>query len=315
MAFRIGLVGLCTSHPENWVPAMRELVKEGKVDVEVTAAWDSGETRPEGFAREFCGKLAIPHAVDKLEEMLDLVDGVIVHTADWDRHLEQAERFVEAGKSVYLDKPVAGNMRDLNRVMDWMKQGRRVTGGSVLRYCGEILALLDRCAESGEKIHTAYTGVGVDEFNYGIHAYAILARVFGSGIRSVRYIGSSAQKQIAVFWQDGRIGLLTVGKNRWLPFHLTAVTDSRVHQVAVDGAKLYKGMLEKVLPWFSGACDVPPTAPESLLEPELAALAAKRSWEEGGREVFLTDLGESSGPAYDGAQFAREYRRARMEAE
>lgn len=314
MAFRIGLVGLCTSHPEGWVPVMRDLTREGKVDVEVTAAWDSGETRPAGFAHDFCRDFEIPHALDKLEDMLDLVDGVIVHTTNWDKHLEQAQMFVDAGKTVYLDKPVAGNMRDLNVVMDWMKQGKRVTGGSVLRYCNEVLALLDECARSGEKIHTAYTGVGVDEFNYGIHAYAVLSCVFGPGIRSVRYIGSSVQKQIAVFWQDGRIGLLTVGKNRWLPFHLTAVTDSKVHQVAVDNSKLYKGMLEKVLPWFSGACDVPPTAPEALLEPELAALAAKRSWETGGSEVFLTDLGETMDLAYDGTQFAREYRRARMQA-
>lgn len=314
MAFRIGLVGLCTSHPEGWVPVMRELVKAGRADVEVAAAWDSGETRPAGFAREFCEKFAVPHAVDHLDEMMELVDGVIVHTTNWDRHLEQAKPFVEAGKSVFLDKPVAGNMRELSTVLDWIRQGRRVTGGSVLRYCKEIRALRETVAAAGETICTAYTAIGVDDFNYGIHGYATLCAALGPGIQSVRYAGCSNQKQIVLQWRGGRIGLLTVGKTKWLPFNLTAVTEGHLHQVAVDNTALYRSMLENVLPYFSGATDTPPLAAETLLEPEMAALAAKKSWREGGSEVFLSDLGVTGDLSYDGTMFALEYRRARMGA-
>ena len=105
MSFKLGLVGLCTSHPENWVPAIRTLKAEGKVDAEVVAVWDSGETRPAGFSRDFAAKFNIPHSVENLEEMLELVDGVIVHTTNWDKHIEQARPFVEAGKAALLDKP------------------------------------------------------------------------------------------------------------------------------------------------------------------------------------------------------------------
>ena len=82
MSFKLGLVGLCTSHPGAWVPIIRELVQEGFVDVEVVAAWDSAETRPEGFAQTFCAENNIPTAVDRLEDLVDLVDGVIVHTTN-----------------------------------------------------------------------------------------------------------------------------------------------------------------------------------------------------------------------------------------
>jgi len=50
---------------------------------------------------------------------------------------------------------------------------------------------------------------------------------------------------------------------------------------------------------------------DQLLEPELTAMAARMSWLSGGGEVFLTDLRQDD-PGYDGAQFAIEYRRARM---
>lgn len=310
MSFKIGLVGLCTSHPECWVPVMRDLTKEGLVDIEVVAAWDSGETRPEGFAKTFAKDFNIPYTPDTLEEMLPLVDGVIVHTTNWDKHLEQARIFVEAGKAVYLDKPVAGNLEEINQILDWIKQGKRVTGGSVLRFCREVIACRDEVAAAGETIYTGYSCIGVDDYNYGIHGYATLIAAMGPEVLSVQYIGSSNQKQILIKFSNGRVGILTVGKTKWLPFNLTATTGSKVHQVAVDNMQLYRAMLEKVMPYFTGKTDEVPLEATSLVMPELTALAAKQSWLNNGAEVFITDIAKDI--SYDGGQFAREYRRARL---
>ena len=310
MSFKIGLVGLCTSHPECWVPVMRDLTNEGLVDIEVVAAWDSGETRPEGFAKTFAKDFNIPYTPETLEEMLPLVDGVIVHTTNWDKHLEQARIFVEANKAVYLDKPVAGNLEEINQILDWIKQGKRVTGGSVLRFCREVIACRDEVAAAGETIYTGYSCIGVDDYNYGIHGYATLIAAMGPEVLSVQYIGSSNQKQILIKFSNGRVGILTVGKTKWLPFNLTATTGSKVHQVAVDNMQLYRAMLEKVMPYFTGKTDEVPLEATSLVMPELTALAAKQSWLNNGAEVFITDIAKEI--SYDGGQFAREYRRARL---
>ena len=310
MSFKIGLVGLCTSHPECWVPVMRDLTNEGLVDIDVVAAWDSGETRPEGFAKTFAKDFNIPYTPETLEEMLPLVDGVIVHTTNWDKHLEQARIFVEAGKAVYLDKPVAGNLEEINQILDWIKQGKRVTGGSVLRFCREVIACRDEVAAMGETIYTGYSCIGVDDYNYGIHGYATLIAAMGPEVVSVQYVGSSNQKQILIKFSNGRVGILTVGKTKWLPFNLTATTGSKVHQVAVDNMQLYRAMLEKVMPYFTGKTDEVPLEATSLVMPELTALAAKQSWLNNGAEVFITDIAKEI--SYDGGQFAREYRRARL---
>lgn len=310
MAFKIGLVGLCTSHPECWVPVMRDLTSEGLVDIEVVACWDSGETRPADFAKTFAENFNIPHTPATLEEMLPLVDGVIVHTTNWDKHLEQARIFVEANKAVYLDKPVAGNLGEINQILDWIKQGKRVTGGSVLRFCREILACRKTVEEANETIYTAYSVIGVDDYNYGIHGYAALIAAMGSDVLSVQYIGSSNQKQILIKFVNGRVGILTVGKTKWLPFNLTATTESKVHQVSVDNMQLYRAMLESVMPYFTGKTDIAPLEAMSLVMPELTALAAKQSWLNNGAEVFITDIDKNIN--YDGTQFATEYRRTRM---
>ena len=312
MSFRIGLVGLCTSHPESWVPIIREYAAEGRFDAEITAAWDSGETRPEGFAKEFCKQFDIPHAVENLSDMLDKVDGVIVHTTNWDKHIEQAEIFVKAGKAVFIDKPIAGNLRDANQYLDWVKAGYRVTGGSVLRYFQPALDFLALDEAERGKVYTAYTAVGVDDFNYGIHGYAILASIMGPGIVSARYLGSSNQKQIMLKWRDGRTGLLTAGKTAWLPFNMTVVTDRKVVQMNAEEL-VYNAMIREVMPYFTGKTDTPPVPLNELIEPELAAMAARVSWMNGGKEVYLTDLCLDD-RGFDGNQFAAEYRRTRIEA-
>ena len=310
MAFRIGLAGLCTSHPEGWVPVMRDLAQEGIADIEVVACWDSGETRPADFARTFAKDFNIPYTPATLEEMLPLVDGVIVHTTNWDKHLEQARIFVEADKAVYLDKPVAGNLAEINQILDWIKMGKRVTGGSVLRYCREVLACKKTVEEANETIYTGYSVIGVDDFNYGIHGYATLIAAMGPEVISVQYVANSNQKQIVIKFSNGRVGILTVGKTKWLPFNLTATTESKVHQVSVDNMQLYRAMLESVMPYFSGKTDAVPLEGMSLVMPELTALAAKQSWLNNGAEVFITDIDKNI--SYDGTQFALEYRRARM---
>ncbi|MBN1673353.1 MAG: Gfo/Idh/MocA family oxidoreductase [Kiritimatiellae bacterium] len=313
MSFKLGLVGLCTSHPGSWVPIIRDLAQEGLVDVEVVAAWDSGETRPAGFAAEFCAKFEIPRAVQQMEEMVPLVDGVIVHTTNWDRHVEQARPFVEADKAVLIDKPLVGNLRDANQLLHWAKQGKRITGGSSLRYAGEVRDFLAEPVEARGTLHTAHSSCGVDEFNYGIHAYSLLCGLMGPGARSVRYLGASGQKQIMVQWQDGRIGFLTVGKNAWLPSNFMAVTDKAARQVTVETKGVYRALLEAQLPYLTGKTDRPPTPLEDLLEAELTAIAARMSWLNHGAEVCLSDLRQDD-PGYDGTQFATEYARARIEA-
>jgi hypothetical protein len=287
------------------------MTEEGTIDVKIVCAWDSGETRPEGFAAEFCKKFNIPAAVEKFEDMVDMVDGVIVHTANWDKHIEQARPFIEADKAVLIDKPVVGNMRDANIFLDWMKQGKRVTGGSSLRFVQEVQELLAKPLSERGEIHTAYAAIGVDDFNYGIHAYSILSSLMGPGIQSVQFICESKQKNILLRWADGRVAFLTVGKAVWLPFNVSAVSDKNVFMLSVDNSRIYRSLLEAQLPYLTGKTDEAPLALTEILEPELAAMAARISWQNNGRKVFLTDLREDM-EGYDGAQFAMEYRRTRM---
>ena len=301
---KIGVVDVDTSHPQNWIPIERDLGHE------VVGIWDGGVVHPPEYVADFAREHEVPKVYGALEEMVQEVDCAIVHGCDWDTHVDKARPFVEAGKSVLLDKPMVGNPMDAQQLLDWAAAGERVTGGSSVRFAAEVQAYVAEPVEERGAVHTAFAGCGTDEFNYGIHAYSLLSGLMGAGLRSVTYLGASKQKQLQVKWDDGRIGYLCIGQGAWLPFHATAITEKAVRQITCDTKTLYRGLLEAVLPYLAGEAEDPPVPMDALIEVELAAMAARQSWLRNGAEVFLSDLAlEDEG--YDGAVFAVGYRRQR----
>jgi hypothetical protein len=302
---KIGLVDLDTSHPQNWTPILRQLGHE------VVGVWDGGSVHPAGYAQKFATEHAIPQVFATLTAMVAAVDCAIIHSCDWDTHIAKARLFVEAGKAVLIDKPLAGNLRDLNQLRAWVEQGARISGGSSLRFAAETQQWLAQpLAERGTP-HTVLCGCAVDEFNYGIHAYAMLSGIMGGGVQSVRHLGQGVQRRIWVQWPDGRSGLLVIGASaKWMPFYATVVTERDCVHYQADAGKLYRALLEAALPYLAGETDQPPLSVDDWLEPELCALAARQSWLNADSEVSLIDLDEND-PGYDGKAFAEQYRKAK----
>lgn len=303
---RIGVVDLDTSHPQNWIPILRQMGHT------VAGVWDGGSVHPPGYAARFAAALAIPRVFQSLEEMAADVDCAIIHSCDWDTHVAKARPFVDAGRAVFIDKPLAGNVRDLMRLRGWVRRGARLTGGSSLRFCAETRQWLGQPEAERDVPHTAMCGCGVDEFNYGIHAYSMLAGIMGPGAVSVQHLGAAGgQRRIRVSWPDGRMGIAVVGRSEgWIPFYATVVTPKCCHQYQADANMLYRALLEATIPYLAGETEEPPVSPDALVEPELWAIAAQRSWLEGDRQVELAELAPSD-PGYDGGSFAEEYRRAK----
>ncbi|MCC6730997.1 MAG: Gfo/Idh/MocA family oxidoreductase [Chthonomonadales bacterium] len=296
---RIGVVDLDTSHPQNWIPIERELGHE------VLGVWDGGAVHPPEYVAAFARQHDVPRVYERLEVMAADVDVAVLHGCDWDTHVEKARPFVEAGKGVLIDKPIAGRARDLRQLAAWVDSGARITGGSSLRFCVETREWAGRPAEERGQPHTALCGCAVDEMNYGIHAYALLAGILGPGAASVRHIGGAPQRRVLVRWPDGRCGIVIVGAAAaYHPFHATIVGDREVTHYRPNAAMLYRALLEATLPYLAGEAPAP-VAFADLVEPERWAIAAMQSWCAGDREVPLADLGEAG---YDGAAFAASYR-------
>lgn len=301
---RIGIVDLDTSHPANWVPIERELGHE------IVGVYDGGAIHPPGYAQKFAAEHKIPCVFSSIGEMVERVDCAIIHSCNWDTHVANANPFIAAGKAVLIDKPIAGNRADLCKLKTWAESGARITGGSSLRFCDESRAWLARPPAERGTAHTAICGCGVDEFNYGIHAYSMLAALLGCGARSVRYLAAGPQRRVQIRYDDGRCGIVVMGQTAaWLPFYANVVTEKSVAQFTADSTKLYRALLQATLPYLAGQSQTPPLTASEWIEPELWALAARQSWTSGDREVLLSEITDDN--AYDGTAFAESYRKMR----
>ncbi len=300
---RIGIVDLDTSHPAAWIPIERDFGHE------IVGIFDGGAVHPPGYAQKFAAEHKIANVFGSIEQMVERIDCAIVHSCDWDTHVAKARPFVEAGKAVLIDKPTGGNIRDLQQIKSWLKSGVRIAGGSSLRFCAEAQQWLAKPQSERGTPQTVLCGCGVDEFNYGIHAYSMLAGIIGGGARVVRHMGVAGQRRVQIRYADGPCGIVVIGQAAsWLPFYTNIVTDKSLAQFIVDNAKLYRALLEATLPFLSGQTDNPLDV-DAWLEPEMCALAARKSWLNGDREIALTDL--TDGDAYDGKAFAESYRETR----
>lgn len=298
---KIGLIDLDTSHPGSFVPLLRERGHD------VAGVWDGGSVHPAGYARHFANTHDIPRVFDALEDMVGEVDCAIVHGCDWDTHLAKARPFLEANKGVFLDKPLAGKSGDLETLAGWIAQGRRVTGGSALLYCQEAAEWRASASPERGDLLTVFCGCGVDEFNYGIHGYALALALAGFDVVTARHLGlSGRQDMIELSHAGGARTLLQIGAtDAWLPFHATLVTTRQVRQILVDSQNLYASALDATLPYLEGKTDSAPLATDAFLMAERCALAARLSKQSGGGAVPIFGRLDAS---HDGAAFARSYR-------
>jgi len=301
---KIGLVDLDTSHPGAFVPLLRERGHE------VVGVWDGGSVHPSGYAEQFARENQIPKVFETLDGMREEVDCAIIHACDWDTHVEKVRCFLDADKSVLVDKPIAGNAKDLDRFVAWVDEGRRLAGGSALLYCEEAEEWKRSKTDDRGELLTVYGGCGVDAFNYGIHAYAMaMAFVDHAPVKSVRYIDSAgSQDVIELVYENGVRAMLQIGiTEAWLPFYGTLVTTRKVHPFLVRTDRIYARFLDAILPFLSGESDVPPLSGDRLVQSERCALAVLISKQSGGRSVTIAETCETS-LSYDGSAFAESYR-------
>ncbi len=293
---RIGLVDLDTSHPRAFTNILRTIP-----GVDVTALWDGGDVWPRGYDRRFAGENGIPAVCASLEEMPELVDAAMLHGVNWERHIERALVFMKTGKSVLIDKPVVGSVRDCDRLENLMaKYGTQVYGGSALRCVREVAALRAGFPPGARVISVAASGPG-DFFSYGVHTTELLQGFAGTGIRKVTPVVRSGCPVIALEYRDGLTGILHL-QTPFSGWSLTAYTTEGVRTAVVNPEGLYEPFLRGFVAMLRGEKGEGGLAgPLEAVRVHLAARTALRR----GAAVSLDDIPPRA--AFDGRAFASAY--------
>ncbi len=298
---KIGIADLDTSHPGRWVPILQEWD-----NVAVVACWDGGSVRPSGHAEQFAAEHNIPEVVPALADLIPLVDVVFVQSCNWDLHAERVRPFVEAGKGVYIDKPLAGNAADLLQLKAWAAQGADIIGGSSLRCCEEVKRIHGQT--QGSDLYTIFASGPNDFFNYGIHVIEMVQGAIGldrsTPAVAVTYLGSHNSVRLLVDYQDGLQAVLEL--QAAAGFSL-AVSAANGHWSATVQSDFYRALLQNVVAHFRGESPFP-AGIDMLCEAVMVLLAGRESMRRGRLAPVRIDELAADAPGFDGHSFTAEYR-------
>jgi hypothetical protein len=292
---RLGIIGCDTSH----VPAFAETLNETNADGhvaggKVVAAFKGGSpdipesrNRVEVYARAVREKYDV-RLCESIEELCRNVDAVLLESVDGRPHLEQVKPVIAAHKPVFIDKPMAGSLRDVIEIFRLAKEAKvPVFSSSALRFAKDTQAVhngsLGRVSEAETYGPCELEPHHPDLLWYGIHGVEALYTILGTGCETVQR-GTTIDGKIEVtgVWSGGRKGIFRQDKS----FHGTARGEKGEAPAGTfDG---YVPLVEQVMKFFQTG--VAPVPPEETIEIFAFLEAADESKRQGGVPVKISDV-------------------------
>ena len=230
----------------------------------------------------------IPTVYDRPEEMIGNVDAVIVATDDGNEHVERCRPFVEAGIPMFIDKPLVNTEEDLQTFLRWREAGAHFISSSCMRYSKDQEAYYGNHYELGQ-IKYICSPMAKKYETYGIHALERMYPLLGEGFLSVRNTGTAEKAVVHIKHKSGCDVHIVQGYDMATMGMMVLGT----HQAKLfDGGDSYyafKKQLDVFVHWLRTGEE--PFPFEETVELMKLVIGGLRSREEGGREVFLEEIG------------------------
>lgn len=300
---KIGIIGLDTSH----APAFAKLFNAqtpapSLAGFNVVAAYPHGSTDIKSSVDripEYTKQVQQygVEVVDSIKKLLGMVDVVLLETNDGRPHLKQAREVFKAGKAVFIDKPVAGSLKDAVAIFkEASDKNVPVFSCSSLRYMKNVVAV-----RSENKIGKV---LGADTFSpatlephhpdlfwYGIHGVEVLFAVMGTGCETVTRFQTEDADVVVGKWKDGRLGTFRGTRKGKHEYGGTAYgEEGNINLGPFDG---YEALAVKIGEFFK--TKISPVNARETIEIYAFMEAADESKRKGGVAVRMEDVLKSAG--------------------
>jgi hypothetical protein len=201
-------------------------------------------------------KMNVP-LVDKPEEMIGKVDGMLIESQEGTVHWDRARPFLEAGIPCFVDKPFTCGVDHARKIVDLAaKKKVPVFSSSSLRYAPELvqyvadekhMKILGALAYGPASEHERNPGL----YHYGIHAVEILYTLMGPGCERVTCTYDKNVEMTTGHWSDGRIASIRGIRSGKSSYGALAFTEQGVQPVPIGTAFIYRELLKKIVEMFS----------------------------------------------------------------
>ena len=300
---RLGLIGLDTSHVTAFTKLLNDTKHKDHVPgAKVVAAFKGGSpdiessaSRVEGYTKQLREEFGVK-IVPTIEELCQQVDAVLLMSVDGRPHLEQAKPVIKAGKPMFIDKPVAGSLRDAIEIFRLAKEAKvPVFSSSSYRYydslvevkkanVGEIRSVISYGPAHLEPHHP-------DLFWYGVHPTEALFTMLGTGCETVSRTTTPDTDIISGIWSGGRIGTLHALRKGPTPHKVIVFGTKAVAEQKGSGD--YAPLVREIMKFLKTG--VAPVTPEETIELFAFMEAADESKRQGGAPVKIKDVLKKNG--------------------
>lgn len=291
---KVGIIGLDTSHSMAFTRLINDPEDEAMKGYRVTAAYPYGSRSIESSYRRIDGyikdiKEMGVEIVDSIQSLLNVVDVVLLETNDGNLHLEQSLEVFKAGKSVFIDKPVAGSLEDAVAIyknaeeynvpvfsassLRWSKNSYELRNGELI---GKITGADTYSPARIEPSHP-------DLFWYGIHGVESLFTVMGTGCKEVVRVYHPDTDIVVGTWDDGRTGTFRGIRTGKGGYGGNAFGENGIHEIGpYEG---YRQIVVEIINFFKTG--ISPVSSRETIEIFAFMEAADESKRRGGRPVKI----------------------------
>lgn len=299
--FRLGIIGLDTSHVSVFTKQLNRGADQAPQlkGIRIAAAFPAGnpdfplsKSRVAGFTEEV-RKLGV-EIVNSLAELLPLVDGVLLESVDGTQHLEQARPVFEAGKPLFIDKPLAASLHDVLEIAElgrkhqvpWFtaSSSRFTAGYPELRQNPSVGEILGCDTYSQSRAAPGHP----DLFWYGMHGVDLLYSLMGTGCESVTAVQTPYSEQVTGTWKGGRIGTYRAIREHTGKTGLGATVFGKQGIVHVNNYYDYFPLIVAIADFFRKRQS--PVPVDEMVEVFAYLAAAEESKRRRGAPVLLQDV-------------------------
>lgn len=301
---RIGMIGLDTSHVIAFTqllndPSNAKHVRGGKVVAGFKGGSPDNETsasRVDEYTKQLKEEFGV-EILDTIEELCKKADAILLTSVDGRPHLDQAKPVIAAGKPLFIDKPMAGSLRDVIEIFRLAKE-RNVPcfSSSSYRYYEGLAAL------KSQDIGTVRAAISYgpchlephhpDLFWYGVHPVEALFTVMGTGCESVVRMSTPDTDVVTAQWSGGRVGTLIGLRAGPLPHKVILFGDKGVAEQAEGGD--YAPLVGEIIKFFQTG--ITPVSAEETIQLFAFMEAADESKRRGGAPVSIAETIEKNQP-------------------
>jgi hypothetical protein len=211
-----------------------------------------------GYVKEM-ERLDVP-LVEKPEDMLGKVDGMLIESQEGGAHWLSARPFLEASLPCFIDKPFTCSVADARKIIDLAEKKKApIFSASALRYAPELVKYVSNKKQGDIIGCLAYGPAPLFEkdpklnpglYHYGIHAVEILYTLMGPGCQRVTCTHEKDVDVATGQWKDGRVGTVRGIRRGNSDYGAVAFSDKGVQPVPIGTGSIYRELVKKIVELF-----------------------------------------------------------------